>query len=105
MANYTYTTNTVDETPVAWNPLHVRYRIPRGISTKETSVGVYVEVRYDSYTNELGSVNLPLPLPPGDTATGLHYFRGGYEHTVDDTVRANLISSGVATAANFVLIP
>ena len=109
MANYLYTLNTVEEAPFAWNPLHERFRIPRAISTKETSPGVYVEVRYDSYTNELGAVNIPanwstdaqFDLP----AEGLHYFRGGYEHIVDDTVRTNLINSGVATSANFTLIP
>lgn len=94
---------------MAWNVLHVRYRMDRGISTVEVSPGVYEEVRYDAYTEELGAVNLP----PTNAHTefwdqpraGLHYFRGGYEHTVDDTVKADLISSGVATEANFTLLP
>jgi len=103
MANWLYTLNTVEEAPFAWNALHERYRIPRAISTKETSPGVYVEVRYDAYTNELGATNIPNNGFGNYTpeAAGLHYFRGGYEHIVDDAVKANLISSGVATSANF----
>lgn len=92
MANWKYTTNTVDEAPFAWNSLMQRYRLARGISTVETSPGVYEETRFDSYTNELDTLK-----------AGLHYFRGGYEHVVDDTIRAQLIASNVATAANFVL--
>lgn len=91
MANWLYTTNTVDEAPFAWNPLMQRYRLARGISTVEVSTGVYEESRFDSYTDELDTL-----------AAGLHYFRGGYEHVVDDTIRAQLIASGVATAGNFV---
>lgn len=90
MADWKYTTNTVDEAPFAWNPLMERYRLTRGISTVEVSPGQYEETRYDSYTDERDALD-----------AGLHYFRGGYEHIVDDTVRADLINSGVATAANF----
>lgn len=107
MANWTYTTNVTEEAPFAWNPLHERFRMPRGISTQEITPGTYVEIRYAAYTDENGSENLPR-----DTAyqsqefyKNLNFFRGGYEHTVDDTVRTDLINSGVATAANFVLIP
>lgn len=91
MANWKYTTNTVDEAPFAWNPLMERYRLTRGISVVEVSPGQYEETRYDSYTDERDTLD-----------AGLNYFRGGYEHIVDDTVRADLITSGVATAANFV---
>lgn len=107
MADWLYTTNTVDEAPFAWNPLMERFRISRGISVKEVTPGQYVEVRYDAYTNELGAVNIPVNIPTNDPtyweqpSLGLHYFRGGYEHIVDDQVRTDLISSGVATAANF----
>ena len=111
MASYTYTTNTVAEAPFAWNSLMQRFRIDRGISTVEVTPGVYEEIRYDAYTEEIGAVNLPpnpneldTPFYPAPRA-GLHYFRGGYEHTVNDTVRADLIASGVATSSNFVLIP
>lgn len=104
MANWIYTTNTVQEAPFSWNALHERFRIPRGISTVEVSAGVYEEIRFDAYTNELGAVNLPPNTDPPQypkPREGLHYFRGGYQHTVDDTVKANLIASGVATESNF----
>jgi len=111
MADWIYTTNTVEEAPFAWNPLMERFRIPRGISVQEISPGVYEEIRFYAYTDELGAVNLP-PNPNEQDpnfwpapSTGLHFFRGGYEHTVNDQVRSDLITSGVATAANFQLIP
>lgn len=111
MALWIFTTNSVEEAPFAWSPLMERFRISRGISVKEISPGVYEEIRYDAYTNEIGAVNLPPNPNAQDTdfypapSEGLHYFRGGYEHTVDDQVRTDLINSGVATTANFQLIP
>lgn len=103
MANWIYTTNTTAESPIAWNPLMERFRMNRGISVQEITPGVYQEVRYTSYTDENGSENLPR-----DTAyqsqefyKNLNFFRGGYQHTVDDATKADLIASGVATAANF----
>jgi hypothetical protein len=88
---------------MAYNSLMIRYRINRAISLVEISAGVYQQVRYDAYTNELGAVNLPKPFPQGDTQTGLHYFRGGYEWLVDDATKANLINSNVGvTESNFV---
>lgn len=103
MANWKYTLNTTAEAPFAWNPLMERYRMDRGISVQEITPGVYQEVRYSAYTDELGSENLPR-----DTAyqsqefyKNLNFFRGGYEHTVDDATKADLIASGVATLANF----
>ena len=93
MANWLYTTNTVDEAPFAWSPLMERYKLTRGISTVEVSPGQYEETRFDAYTDERDTLD-----------AGLHYFRGGYEHIVDDTVRADLINSGVATAGNFVAL-
>lgn len=110
MASWIYTTNTVAEAPFAWNTLMFRYRMNRGISVQEVSPCVYEEVRYDSYSNEIGAINLPPNPNAQDTdfwpapSAGLHYFRGGYEHTVNDAVKACLISSGVATESNFTLI-
>ena len=103
-----FTTPTVDEAPFAWNPLMERYRIARAVSIVEVSHGVYKQVRYDSYTNEIGAANLPPNPNEQDTdfwpapATGLHYFRGGYEWQVDDATKNNIIASGVADASNFV---
>lgn len=106
MALWKYTTRTVEEAPFAWNDLMIRYRMARGISVQEVSPGQYEEIRYPSYSEELGAANLP-PNPNQDTefwpapSAGLNFFRGGYEHTVDDDTRANLIASGVADASNF----
>lgn len=108
MANWIFTTPTTSEAPFAWNPLHERFRIDRGISIQEISPCVYQQVRYDAYTNELGATNLPpnynheefWPQP----SEGLHYFRGGYEWIVDDATKACLISSDVGvTEDNFVM--
>lgn len=80
----------------------------RAISIVEVSPGVYEQVRYDAYTNELGAVNYPAN-PNQDTdfwpavRSGLHYFRGGYEWLVDDTVKNDIITSGVADESNFTL--
>lgn len=111
MATWLYTLNTVEEAPFAWNSLMERFRIPRAISVKEIAPCQYVEVRYDAYTNELGAVNIPAPAGGWDEppmwelpSAGLHYFRGGYEHIVDDDVKACLIGSDVATESNFTLV-
>lgn len=110
MANWLYTTRVTAEAPFSWNPLMQRFRMDRGVSVQEVSPGVYEELRYYAYTDELGAVNLP-PNPNQDTSfwpapsAGLHFFRGGYEHTVDDTVKGDLIASGVADLSNFTLIP
>lgn len=110
MATWIFTTRTVAEAPFAWNPLMERFRMDRAISVVETSPGVYQEVRYDAYTNELGAVNYPAN-PNQDTdfwpaaRAGLHYFRGGYEWIVDDQVKADLIASGVADTSNFTPAP
>lgn len=105
MATWKFTTRTVAEAPFAWNPLMERYRMDRGISVKEIAPCVYEEVRYEAYTEELGSENLPR-----DTAyqsqqfyKPLNFFRGGYEHLVDDDTKLCLITSGVADESNFVL--
>lgn len=104
MANWIFTTPTVREAPFAWNPLMERFSMDRGITITEVSPGVYEQVRYDAYTNELGAANYPpvnLVQP-----TGLNVFRGGYEWTVDDQTKADIIASNVgATGANFVLAP
>lgn len=111
MANWIFTTPTVAEAPFAWNPLMERYRMDRAISIVETSPGTYAQTRYDSYTNEIGAVNLPVNPNEQDTdfwpapSAGLHYFRGGYVHIVDDQVKADIIASGVADASNFTPAP
>jgi len=91
MANWLLTNPTTDEAPFAWNPLHERFRISRGISIRQTAAGPNYETgRYYSYTDELATLN-----------AGLNFFRGGYEHTVDDATKADLIASGVVNVSNF----
>ena len=100
MATWIFNTPVVREAPFAWNDLMVRYSMNRGVSVQEVAPCQYELVRYDSYTNELGAVNLP-PSPNQDTefwplaSAGLNYFRGGYEHQVSDSVKSCLISSGI----------
>lgn len=107
MANWIFTTNTVREAPFAWSALMERFSLDRGVSVQEVSPGVYEEIRYYAFTDEIGAVNLPPNPNELDTgfypapSAGLHFFRGGYEHIVNDTVKADLIASGVATNANF----
>ncbi len=93
-----------------WNPLGERFRMDRGISIVEVAPCSYRQVRYDAYTNEIGAVNLPPNPNENDTSfypapsAGLHYFRGGYEHVVDDAVKACLLSSDIGvTEDNFEL--
>lgn len=111
MANWYFNPPTVAEAPFAWNPLMERFRMDRAVSVKEVSPGVYEQVRYDAYTNEIGAVNLPVNPNENDTnfypaaSAGLHYFRGGYVHVVDDTVKNNIIASGAADASNFTPAP
>ena len=111
MANWYFTTPTVAEAPFAWSPLMERFRLDRAISIMETAPGVYEQVRYDAYTNEIGAVNLPPNPNERDTAfypapsAGLHYFRGGYQHIVNDAVKADIIASGAADSSNFTPAP
>jgi len=95
-----FTTPTVEEGPFAWNDLMVRYRMDRGVSVQEVSPCQYELIRYYAYTDELGAENLPQnpnqdnefwPAP----SAGLNFFRGGYEHIVDDATRACLIASDI----------
>lgn len=112
MASWLFTTPVVSEAPFAWNDLMVRYRMNRGVSVQEVEPCIYELVRYDSYTNELGAQNLP-PSPNQNTtfwplaSAGLNYFRGGYEHTVDDATKACLLASVAETGItedNFTLL-
>lgn len=110
MALWIFNTPTIREAPFAWNPLMERFSMDRGVSIQEVSPGVYEEIRYYAYTDELGAVNLP-PNPNQNTnfwpapSTGLHFFRGGYDHLVDDQIKADLIASGVATESDFSIPP
>jgi hypothetical protein len=107
MSLWVFTTPTVTEAPFAWNNLHERYRMDRGVTVKQLAPGPnYTLERYAAYTDELGSENLPdQPSNPEVIPTGLNTFRGGYEWIVDDTTKSDLINSGIGiTNANFVLV-
>lgn len=109
MANWHFQTPDVPrENPFAWNPLMERYGMTRGVSVVQTAPGPnYQLVRYGSYTDELGSLNLPqLPSDPEIVPTGLNSFRGGYDWIVNDATKADLINSGIGiTNANFTPAP
>lgn len=109
MATWLFTTPTVAEAPFAWNPLHERFRINRGISIREVSPDVWREVRYDAYGEELGAINRPQSgLDPNvwpQPSLGLRYYRGGYEWIVDGATKTSLIASGLVTEANFTPAP
>jgi hypothetical protein len=88
-----------------------RFRMNRGVSVREMSPCSYELVRYDAYTEEIGALNLP-PNPNEQDlvfwpapSTGLHYFRGGYEHLVDDDVKACLIASDIGITDDNFTIP
>lgn len=105
MADWHFITPDVErEEPFAWNVLHERYGMPRGVTVYQTAPGAnYATKRYGPYTDELGSANLPSqPSDPQIIPTGLNTFRGGYDWIVDNQTRDDLINSGIGiTAANF----
>ena len=108
MANWLFTTPTVREAPFAWNPLMQRFSMDRGITIEETSPGVFAQVRYDAYTNELGAINIPNnPTDPyPQPSAGLRRYRGGYEWIVDDATKAALIAANVGVDnSNFTPAP
>jgi hypothetical protein len=111
MANWYFTTPTVAEAPFAWSPLMERYRMDRAMSVQEVSPNVFELTRYGAYTDEIGATNLPVNPNAGDTSfwpapsAGLRYYRGGYQHTVSDQDRTDLIASGLVTASNFTPAP
>src|SRR5690606_41659719 len=87
-------------------PRSERISKPRGITLVADTPCEYKEVSYAAYTNELGAVNLGgvttnCPEFWRQPQAGLHYFRGGYEHVVDDEVKACLIASGLVDESNF----
>lgn len=104
MANWIFTTPTIDEAPFAWNDLMVRFRITRAYSVQQTAPGPnYQLVRFSAYTDESGAANYPPP-PVGTfyTQGTLNFFRGGYQWIVNDATKADLINSGIGiTNSNF----
>ena len=86
MADYIFKTPTVREGPAGRHRLFYFYKLDRGISIAKSG-GTYSQVRY--------------PVDE-DIADYDEFYRGGYNHTVDDTTRAALIAANVGvTSANF----
>jgi hypothetical protein len=86
MANYTFRTPTVSEGPIGKHRLFYFYKMDVGVSVYKND-GVYGLVRYvqDSYRNEVDA-----------------FYDGGCNHTVNDTIKAELIAANIGiTEANF----
>ena len=89
MTNYIFKTPTVMEGPAGKARLFWYYKLDRGITIVKSG-GVYSQIRY--------------PLD-SDLSSYTEVYRGGYDHTVDDTTKAALIAGGVGvTEANFTAI-
>ena len=78
MANYYFTTPTVDETPAGDNILFERYKIARGISVLRLN-GVYSSYRYPSQTQTLAAQE---------------YYMGGTTTLIDQETRDALVAQG-----------
>ena len=86
MAYYTFRTPTVSEGPIGGHRLFYFRKQNKGITIVKDG-SLYSQIRY--------------PLDE-DLSTYDAVYRGGYTHTVNDTVKAELIAGGVGvTEANF----
>jgi hypothetical protein len=86
MANYTFTTPYVLEGPSGGHRLFYFAKLRKGITIVKSG-STYLQIRYpvDEDLNEYDVV-----------------YRGGYNHTVDDAAKAELIAANVGvTEANF----
>ena len=87
MSNWLFKTPIVEEGPAGMHRLFEFYRLDRGISIVLNTNGQYQQIRYP-----LDSDLLTYPV----------VYRGGYNHTVDDAKKAELIAAGIGiTEANF----
>lgn len=78
MANYYFTTPTIDETPAGDNILFERYKINRGISVLRLN-GVYSSFRYPSQAQTLAAEE---------------YYQGGTTTLINQTTRDALVAQG-----------
>ena len=86
MATYTFKTPTVDEGPAGGHRLFYFYKLARGITVVKSGAS-WSTLRYavDEDLNEYDVV-----------------YRGGYNHTVDEATKAELIAANIGvTEANF----
>lgn len=89
MSNWIFTTPTVEEGPAGGHRLFYFYRLNKGITVVKSG-SAYSQIRYpvDEDLRDYDAV-----------------YRGGYEYTVNDAVKAELIAGGVdVTEANFTAI-
>jgi len=86
MTNWTFKTPTVAEGPAGGHRLFYFYKLDKGITIVKSG-STYSQVRY---------------LVDEDLSDYDIVYRGGYNHTVDDAAKAELIAGGVGiTEANF----
>jgi len=86
MAYYNFKTPTVSEGPIGGHRLFYFRKQNKGITVIKTN-GSYSTVRY-SLDEDLADYDV--------------VYRGGYNHTVDDSTKAELIAAGIGvTEANF----
>jgi hypothetical protein len=78
MTTYIFRPPTVDETPAALDPIHVRVKIARGV-TVILSGGVYSQVRYPASE---------------DLAAADAYYRGGYNNVISAAEATALTAAG-----------
>ena len=78
MATYRLVGPTVKETPMAWNRLHMRYGIHRGITIMKVN-GVYSTYRYPSQTEVLEAEEV---------------YMGGHEYFIDEATKDALTAAG-----------
>jgi hypothetical protein len=89
MADYIFTTPIVQEAPIGKHRLFYFYKLNKGVSIAKSG-GTYSKVRY--------------PLDE-DIAGYDEFYLGGHRHTVNDTIKAALIASGLGiTEANFTAV-
>lgn len=89
MTEYIFRTPIVEEGPAGGHRLFWFFKLNRGITIVKSG-GIYSQIRY--------------PLDE-DLADYDEVYRGGYEHTVSEAVKAALIAGGVGvTESNFTAI-
>jgi hypothetical protein len=88
VTTWTLRTPIQSEGPASWeNRLFLRVKLDRGVSILEGPPGTFRRARFPSQ-DEIA-------------ASQPHFFMGGHEYEVDDTLKASLIASGVVDDSNF----
>ena len=78
MAQYKFVGPSVQETPMAWNRLHIRYGIHRGITVMRVN-GLYSSYRYPSQTEILAAEEV---------------YMGGHEYIIDEHTKDEMTAQG-----------